>query len=69
MSTVIPSVTDMEVAALWLEANEGDAGESDSCKRVAIWLLKQAENKELRILARENGVRVTDLRKAISKAG
>ncbi|XAI96367.1 hypothetical protein [Microcystis phage Mae-JY30] len=35
------SLSDLEVAATWLEANEGEDGEQFSCLRVASWIRKE----------------------------
>ena len=54
----------LELAALWLENNEGD--ERTDCLKVARWLRHQAQQKELRDVAREGGVSVSALRRKLA---
>lgn len=64
-----PSADDLRAAAIWLDSNEGDAAEQEPLLRVARWLEQQAAAKELREVAKENGVPVGALRTALAKAG
>lgn len=64
-----PSPEDFRAAVYWLESNEGDTQERLPMLRVARWLEKQAEAKELRDLAKEHGVSVDKLRTALARAG
>lgn len=57
-----PSSEDMETAAEWLDINEGELGEMESCRAVASWLRTQAIQQELRATAREHGVPAGALR-------
>ncbi|ART61469.1 hypothetical protein CBP36_21105 (plasmid) [Acidovorax carolinensis] len=65
MVTPPPSADDLRAAAIWLDANEGDADEHEPLQRVARWLEQQADAKEVRDMAREHGVRVGALRKRL----
>lgn len=67
MSTT-PSANDLRAAALWLDHNEGDARERAPMERVARWLEQQADAKDLRGLAKENGVPVGSVRRAMARA-
>jgi hypothetical protein len=58
-----PGLDDIEVAAMWLEVNEGDDGEAESCSRVATWLRTYARESEERAAARQVGCSVKYLRK------
>lgn len=60
-----PSTDDMRTAAEWLGEYE-DSAEGDACKRVAAWLVEQADAKDLRDAAREHGVPVHALRRKIA---
>lgn len=52
MAAITPTMEDFQTAADWLDTNEGDGGEAEACSRVAEWLRKQADAKELRDMAR-----------------
>ncbi len=67
-SIAMPSVEELRLAALWCDSNEGDEGEQAPLKRVAQWLDQQADVKELREAAAENGVPVGALRLAMKRA-
>ena len=56
----------MRVAALWLEANEGDGGEAQACKRVAEWLEAQAQAATERDICRRSRVPVATVRKRLA---
>lgn len=58
-----PTPDEMDIAAQWLEANEGT--EAQACSRVAAWLLAQAEATELRKQCRAVGVSVVTMRKRL----
>lgn len=58
-----PSADDLHTAAQWLDVYEG-AEDAESCKRVAAWLLKQADAAEFREACRAAGVPVSKARKA-----
>jgi hypothetical protein len=60
-----PTPEQMESAAEWLDYNEGEGEELESCKVVAAWLRQQASAKDLRIAAKANGVSVKALRAAL----
>lgn len=62
-----PSAEDMRLAALWLEHNDDEGAEGETCHRVAAWLDAQAEAKEVREAAKKHGVPVGKLRAAIAK--
>ncbi len=61
-----PSLADMEMAADWLDCNEGADGESEACWRVATWLRVSAQDAEERAAAREAGCSVRYLRKIVA---
>ena len=61
-----PTQDQMDTAAEWLRINEGDEGEAEACEAVADWLEQQAEAQMMREMAREQGVRVSDLRARLS---
>jgi hypothetical protein len=63
-----PSDGDMQTAILWLDSNEGDDGESDSCQRVAQWLAQIVDEAINRHIARKAGVPVKALRDRLAKA-
>lgn len=48
-----PSVDDLYTAAQWLEVDER-AEDAESCKRVADWLRKKADAKDLRSLKKKS---------------
>jgi uncharacterized membrane protein len=60
------SVEDLELAAEWLDVNEGDAGEAEACHRVAEWLRAEADRRGqdriVRRLAKEAGTTVQHAR-------
>ena len=62
-----PSCDDLNQAAEWLDCNEGDDGEADTCQRVADWLRSQATAVYERAAARENNIPVDRLRKAVAR--
>lgn len=62
-----PSIEDMDIAAEWLDCNEGEDGEGDACARVAEWLRVQAAAKSDREAAKAAGVNVGHLRGALAK--
>lgn len=64
--TMRPTPEQMYLAAEWLLINEGEEGESEACAIVADWLEKQVDAQLDRQIARENGVPVAVLRKAIN---
>lgn len=62
---------DLQIAAAWLECNEGDSGESDACQRVATYLraeLARREGAQLKRLAKRHGTSVENIRWALGKA-
>lgn len=65
MSAAMPSPDDLRAAALWCEHHEGSEADNAPFLRVARWLEAQADAKELREMAREHGVPVSRLRKAL----
>jgi hypothetical protein len=62
-----PFAEDIEIAAQWLEANEGGDGEAESCRRVAAWLDAQASAIEERRTARAASVPVAKLRQVLAR--
>lgn len=61
-----PSADDLHTAAQWLEVYEG-AEDAEACRRVAAWLLAQADAAELRAACRAAGVSVAAARRAIRR--
>lgn len=57
---------DLDTAIAWLEVNEGDQGEAESCRRVAAWLRAEMERRDLdnmiRQAARERGIKPAQIR-------
>jgi hypothetical protein len=39
------TIEDLDVAAEWLDINDGDNGEKESCRAVAAWLRKEVERR------------------------
>ncbi len=60
-----PTQAQFEVAALWLENNEGE--EAGDCKAVADWIKQLIDNDNIRLVAREGGVPVASLRRKIAE--
>ena len=63
-----PSVDDLFLAAQWLDIYEG-AEDAEACRRVAAWLLKQADAAEFRAACRAAGVKVSVARAAAKAQG
>lgn len=64
-----PSSDALRQAAMWLDLNEGDGTEVDSCSLVAAWLRDQADSADLRDECRAFGVPVAAARKAMTRLG
>lgn len=64
-----PHIDDIEIATMWLEANEGDNGESEACSRVATWLKTYARESFERSSARKVGCTVKYFRKYMAAKG
>jgi hypothetical protein len=60
-----PDPEAIEIAAAWLECNEGEGGESEACKHVATWLREYGRKTEERAMAREAGCSLKYLRKVV----
>lgn len=54
-----------DIAILWLQSNEGDIEEHVACQRVANWLVWQQYDGQVKRFAKEKGVSVARVRKAI----
>jgi hypothetical protein len=53
------SLDDLEVASLWLDANEAqDDQEGGGCRRVAEWIREEIADRLIRSSARANGVSI-----------
>jgi hypothetical protein len=65
MALAFPSDEAVQIATEWLGVNEGDDGEAEACPRVAAWLRQQVMQRMVRSAAREAGVPVARLRKAL----
>ena len=63
-----PTPSELRLAALWCDSNEGDANEQEPLARVARWLEHQADNIEMRRMADHYGVPVKRMRAALAKA-
>jgi len=63
-----PSPDDMCIAAQWLQIHEG-AEDAEACRRVAVWLEKQAAAAEFRAACRDCDVPVSVARKQLKKQG
>lgn len=50
------SVTDLAIAAQWLDCNEGDEPERNACRRVAEYLRQESERRAWKKVARENNI-------------
>lgn len=57
---------DIDTAIAWLEVNEGEQGEAESCRRVADWLRAESDRRDtenmIRQAAREHGVKPSQIR-------
>lgn len=66
------TIADLELAALWLDCNEGDDGEADACHRVAAWLeaeiSQRLERRAARQISRETGAPMSAARLALTAA-
>ncbi len=62
-----PSREQIATASEWLSCNEGDGGEALACRAVAEWILAIDDDHQLRQKARQAGVTVTRLRRAITE--
>jgi hypothetical protein len=58
-----PTREQIEIAAMWLESNEGD--ERGACVAVAEWIKQQAYATMLRDKARRAGISVVELRRLL----
>lgn len=61
-----PSADDLHIAAQWLDVYEG-AEDAEACQRVRVWLLKKADEAEMRESCKQAGVKVSDLKMALRK--
>lgn len=62
------SIDDLDVAIEWLEINDGEGGEADSCRRVAAFLKAEIKKRIIHAEARKNSVSPAIVRKAIAQA-
>ncbi len=63
-----PSQEQFDIAALWLESNEGEGDERAACFAVAEWLRQKAYERMLRSEARNAGITVAILRHRLAIA-
>lgn len=63
----LPSDEHLGIAILWLRNNEGGGVEGEACRAVADWLERQQSENKLRDAAREAGVPVAMVRKALAR--
>ena len=61
-----PSQEQIEIAALWLDENEGGETEQAACSAVAEWIRLEAYESMLRSEARRAGVTVAQLRRRLA---
>lgn len=64
-----PTEDQFETAVMWLQSNNGDAGEATACRVVADWIERQRQADMLRHVAREAGVSVSQVRKRLAGKG
>jgi hypothetical protein len=66
------STDDLNIAADWLEVNEGDNGEAEACRRVAAFLQAEIDRRHkaaaVRAIAREKNVSPALVRKALAQS-
>lgn len=58
-----PTQEQFDIAALWLDANEGFGDECVACRAVAAWIRQESFEKILRSEARAAGITVASLRR------
>ena len=51
-----PTDTEINIAIMWLESNEGDNGEAEACKAVAEWIAHEQRERVVAKIARRAGV-------------
>lgn len=62
------STDDLDIAAQWLEGYDGEGDDAEQrCHRVAAWLRRQIEQREIEAVARRNNVSRRIARQAIAK--
>ncbi len=66
-SGIRPTDQQFETALLWLQSNEGDAGEAEACQAVADWIERCRTQDMLRQTARQAGVSVVALRRKLAE--
>jgi hypothetical protein len=62
-----PTLDQMEIAAMWLDANEGEGAEGEACAVVAQWVRDKIEQRETKALAKRYRVPVRALRKVTAR--
>lgn len=62
-----PSEQQINTAIEWLLHNEGEEGESEACHAVATWLSHLIIDDDLKKFARQNGLSIKHVRKAVAK--
>ncbi len=66
------SLEDLDIAVMWLDANEGDNGEAEACRRVAAFIQAEIDRRireaSVRSIAREKNVPAGLVRKALARA-
>jgi hypothetical protein len=65
----MPSIESMRSAAEWLRCYDEESDAYGQMVEVAVWLDSQADAKDERAFARQNGVPVSALRKVLQEAG
>jgi len=62
----MPPDEQIEIAILWLLANEGEGDEAAACKAVARWLETAVADRQIKIEARKAGVPVAWVRRRLA---
>jgi hypothetical protein len=62
-----PTDEQLQIAALWLENNEGEGEEGEACKAVAAWIEHQRSERKIKNTARKIGVTPARLRAKLAE--
>lgn len=66
------STEDLNIAANWLEVNEGDNGEAEACQRVAAFLQAEIDRRHrkaaVRSIVREKNIPARLVRQALARS-
>jgi hypothetical protein len=64
-----PAQSQIDIATLWLENNEGQEDEREACMAVAKWLQAESLDRKLRLEARLAGIPIDKVRERIRQMG